>query len=330
MRVRRVREGDRGFVLGYCQDTFGWGDYIGDVWDDWQSDGGFLACEDCAPASSSPPGPVGVCHMHMSPGQAWIEGIRVHPQHRRRGIATFLVREAEQMALRRLRPLLQQQQRQQPQQRQQQQPQQRQQQSRPSPPPRDVAEDGGLASAMIIDARNEPSLAMVRLLGYEVTSAWTYHRLSPRRPDAGARRRITALRDLDCAAHPHFVREWRWFETRRLGARGALLEDPPVVVTARPTRPGGGAPDGGGARAAAVAVLAAGKTVDGPGRTLYATLYPGADPAGTDEMIAFLAGAAASGSCASANVFTLGGLPPGCRERPRHFFEFYLVNKRLA
>ena len=311
MRVRRVREGDRGFVLGYCQDTFGWGDYIGDVWDDWQSDGGFLVCEDCAPASSSPSGPVGVCHVHMSPGQAWIEGIRVHPQYRRRGIATFLVREAEQMAIRRLRPSLQ------------------QRQQHPRPPPRDVAEDGRLASAMAIDAGNEPSLAMVRLLGYEVTSAWTYHRLLPRSPDAGARRKITPLRDLDCAAYPHFVREWRWFETCRLGARGALSEDPSVVVTARPTRPDGGAPDGG-RRAAAVAVLAAGKTVDGPGRTLYATLYPGADPVGADEMIAFLAGAAASESCAATNVFTLGGLPPGCRKWPRHFFEFYLVNKRLA
>lgn len=325
VRVRRVREGDRGFVLGYCRDTFGWGDYIGDVWDDWQSDGEFLACEDCAPASTSPQDPVGVCHMYMSPGQAWIEGIRVHPQYRRRGIATFLVREAEKMAIRRLRPPLQQQQQ------QQQQPQQQQQQQRrPRPPSRDVAGDGGLASAMIIDARNEPSLAMVRLLGYDVVSAWTYHRLPPRRPDSGARRKITILRDIDCAAYPHFVREWRWFETRRLGARGAPSGDPQVVVTARPTRPDSGAPGARGGRTAAVSVLAVGKTVDGPGRTLYATLYPGADPACTDEMIAFLAGAAASESCAAANVFTLGGLPPDCRERPRNFFEFYLVNKRLA
>lgn len=305
MKVRKVREGDRGFVLGYCQDTFDWGDYIDCAWDDWQSDGGFLAYEDCAPACSSPSGPVGVCHVHVSPGQAWIEGIRVHPQYRRRGIATRLVRAAEQMALGRLRPL----------------------QQRPGSPPRDAAEDGGPVSAMVIDAKNEPSLAMMRLLGYDTTSAWTYHKVSPHRPDAGARRKITVLYDLDHTAYPHFVREWRWFETRRLGARGARSDGPgPTAVT---TRPDGRAPGGGSGRAT-VSVLAADKTVGGPGRTLYATLYPGADPAGTDEMIDFLAGAAASESCTAANVFTLGGLPPGCRERPRRFFEFYLVSKRLA
>ncbi|MCE2497440.1 MAG: hypothetical protein J4F28_00305, partial [Nitrosopumilaceae archaeon] len=203
------------------------------------------------------------------------------------------------------------------------------QQRRPSPPPRDTAEDGGLASAMIIDARNEPSLAMVRLLGYEIMSAWTYHKVLPRRPDAGARRKITVLRDLDRAAYPHFVREWRWFETRRLGGRGAPSGGPPVFVTARLARQDDRATGKGGGLAA-VSVLAAGKTVGGPGRTLYATLYPSADPAGTDEMTAFLAGAAASESCTAANVFTLGGLPPGCRERPRRFFEFYLVSKGLA
>lgn len=307
MRIRRVREGDRGFVLGYCRDTFGWGDYIDDVWDDWQSDGWFLACEDRAPARPSPPSPVGVCHVHMSPGQAWIEGIRVHPQYRRRGIATRLVGEAEQMALRRRRPPSR----------------------RPDPAPRRAAKDGGLASAMIIDARNEPSLAMARLLGYEITSTWTYHKVPPRRPDAGARRNITVLSDLDRTAYPHFVWEWKWFETRRLEARGALLEGPSAAVTARSTRPGDTAPGGSGGRAT-VSLLAAGKTVGGPARTLYATLYPGTDPAGADEMIAFLAGAAASESCASANVFTLGGMHPGCRERPRSFFEFYLARKRLA
>lgn len=311
VKIRRVREGDRGFVLGYCRDTFGWGDYIDSVWDDWQSDGEFLACEDRALVSSSSTGPIGVCHVHLSPGQAWIEGIRVHPQYRRRGIATRLVREAEQMALRRLR-------------------RQQQPQRRPGPPPpRGAGRGGGLAAAMIIDARNEPSLAMARLLGYEITSAWTYHKVPPRRPDAGARRKITALRGLDRAAYPHFVWEWRWFETRRLGERGAPPAGPDAVVAAHSTSPDGRPPGVGGGRAT-VSVLAAGRTIEGPGRTLYATLYPGADPAGADDMITFLAGAAASESCAAANVFTLGGPPPGCREWPRRFFEFYLVRRRLA
>ncbi len=299
MRIRGVRKEDQAFVLGYCRDTFDWGDYIDNVWNDWQSDGEFLVCEDRAPADSSPPRPVGICHVHMSPGQAWIEGIRVHPQHRRRGIATRLVREAEQMTLR--------------------------------PPPTTTTDDG-LASAMIIDTKNESSLAMARRLEYEITSTWTYHKVSPRRPDAGARHKITELRDLDRAAYPHFVREWRWFETRRLGAGGVSSEGPAAATdTPRFVRSDGKALEGGGSSSqATVSVLAAGKYLGGSGRTLYATLYPGTDPAGIDEMITFLAGAAASESYVSVSVFTLGGLPPGCREWTRSPFEFYLTRKRLA
>lgn len=298
MRIRGVRKEDQAFVLGYCRDTFDWGDYIDNVWNDWQSDGEFLVCEDRAPADSSPPRPVGICHVHMSPGQAWIEGIRVHPQHRRRGIATRLVREAEQMTLR---------------------------------PPTTTTTDDGLASAMIIDTKNESSLAMARRLEYEITSTWTYHKVSPRRPDAGARSKITALRDLDRAAYPHFVREWRWFETRRLGAGGGHSEGPAATDTPRFVRSDGKALGGGGSSSrATVSVLAAGKYLGGSGRTLYATLYPGTDPAGIDEMITFLAGAAASESYVSVSVFTLGGLPPGCREWTRSPFEFYLARKRLA
>ena len=308
MRIRGVRKEDQGFVLGYCRDTFDWGDYIGNVWNDWQSDGEFLVCEGSAPAASSPPRPVGICHVHMSPGQAWIEGIRVHPQHRRRGIATRLVREAEQMTLRQQRPPP----------------------PPPPPPPTTTTTYDGLASAMIIDTKNESSLAMARRLEYEITSTWTYHKVSPRRPDAGARCRITELRDLDRAAYPHFVSEWRWFETRRLGADGVSSEGPSATTdTARFVRSDGPTLEEGGGRAT-VSVLAAGKYLGGSGRTLYATLYPGTDPAGIDEVITFLAGAAASESYVSVSIFTLGGLPPGCREWTPNPFEFYLTRKRLA
>lgn len=82
-RIRRATPADRSAVLAFCQDTFSWGDYIADVWDDWLADpDGILLVAEVAGM------PVAVGHARlMSPREAWLEGLRVHAEHRRRGIA---------------------------------------------------------------------------------------------------------------------------------------------------------------------------------------------------------------------------------------------------
>jgi RimJ/RimL family protein N-acetyltransferase len=84
--VREAKASDRDPVLRFCQDTFEWGDYIGNVWDYWLTDPSgrlFVATyEDVA---------VGVSHVAMvKRGEAWAEGARVAPEFRRMGVASSL------------------------------------------------------------------------------------------------------------------------------------------------------------------------------------------------------------------------------------------------
>ena len=84
--VREAKASDKDSVLRFCQDTFEWGDYIGNVWDYWLTDPGgrlFVAThEDVA---------VGVSHVAMiKRGEAWAEGARVAPEFRRMGVASLL------------------------------------------------------------------------------------------------------------------------------------------------------------------------------------------------------------------------------------------------
>jgi len=80
MEIRKAKRDDRQAVLEFCKDTFPWGDYISDVWGIWESDGGLyvLEMEDAV---------VGVYHVALLQKEAWLEGMRVHPNHRKKGLA---------------------------------------------------------------------------------------------------------------------------------------------------------------------------------------------------------------------------------------------------
>jgi GNAT superfamily N-acetyltransferase len=89
---------DKEEVLRFCVDTFEWGDYIDQVWDVWYSDpnGILLVTEndkkcDIQCKKSSPT--IAVSHASLCPNNKnlWLEGIRVHPDFRRRSIATQLL-----------------------------------------------------------------------------------------------------------------------------------------------------------------------------------------------------------------------------------------------
>ena len=75
----------------FCTHTFSWGDYIGQVWESWVNGGNLMVCEDngCV---------LGIGHMAITGQDAWVEGVRVRPSARRRGIGSALLARAEEAA----------------------------------------------------------------------------------------------------------------------------------------------------------------------------------------------------------------------------------------
>jgi len=83
--VRPAQPADRKQVLAFCEHTWGeHGDYIADVWDEWlaDTDGIFLVGE-----LAGKPVAIGKVTV-LSPGEVWLEGMRIAPELRGQGIAS--------------------------------------------------------------------------------------------------------------------------------------------------------------------------------------------------------------------------------------------------
>jgi RimJ/RimL family protein N-acetyltransferase len=95
--VRPTRAEDRATVLAFSQQTWEWGDYIERTWDEWLADPQgqlFTATADHQP--------VGIIRLQMvTPNDAWLQGLRVDPAYRRRGIARALHETATAEAMQR-------------------------------------------------------------------------------------------------------------------------------------------------------------------------------------------------------------------------------------
>jgi len=89
MEVRDAQPNDKPVVLDFCKNTFSWGDYIADVWDSWILQGNlFVAVEGDVP--------IGLYHLVFTDNrQAWIEGIRIHPNYRRKGYGRRIISHCE-------------------------------------------------------------------------------------------------------------------------------------------------------------------------------------------------------------------------------------------
>ncbi|HEX6778782.1 MAG TPA: GNAT family N-acetyltransferase [Ktedonobacterales bacterium] len=88
--IRPARPEDKAAVLAFCEHTWEWGDYIAEVWDEWLTDpAGWLmvaVLDGC---------PVAIVHMQMvGSRECWLEGMRVDPGVRRRGVSKRLNAEA--------------------------------------------------------------------------------------------------------------------------------------------------------------------------------------------------------------------------------------------
>lgn len=82
LSVRAARAEDKDAVLAFCQNTFQWGDYIPHVWDRWLNDPNGQLLVGVVNDQ-----PVSVMRVAIHGTMAWLEGMRVHPDFRRQGIA---------------------------------------------------------------------------------------------------------------------------------------------------------------------------------------------------------------------------------------------------
>ncbi len=91
MEIRLASTHDREAVLDFCDMIYPECDYIHDTWDTWLAENGlYVAWEDKTR--------VGVYNVTTRAGQAWIEGMRVHPKFRGRGYGMAMMRHAEDTA----------------------------------------------------------------------------------------------------------------------------------------------------------------------------------------------------------------------------------------
>lgn len=92
--VREGREEDKDAIFSFCQNTFSWGDYVSDAWDTWMKDQqGRIFVADVAGVA------IGMVHLlFLNKTEGWIEGVRVHPDFRRVGVASQLLEFCLQFA----------------------------------------------------------------------------------------------------------------------------------------------------------------------------------------------------------------------------------------
>lgn len=93
-RVRPARPADKGPLMSFIKDNWGGHDYIPRMWDEWLKDetGRVFVVE-------ADGVPVGMSRVRfLEDGSAFLEGARVHPEFRGRGLATMLGEKAVRFA----------------------------------------------------------------------------------------------------------------------------------------------------------------------------------------------------------------------------------------
>ena len=178
MEIRNAEEDDRGPVLEFCKDTFSWGDYIADVWDKWRSTGGLYVSEQDGMV-------VGVYHVAFLAKEAWVEGMRVHPKYRKKGLGTSMMSHAESVI-------------------------------------------GTGTVRLVIESENNPSIQLVKSMGYEIEEEWRLYSMAPERQDSRATVATLSMTLDGLVSSSTYADSWKWLtldpeELERLVQQGRVL-----------------------------------------------------------------------------------------------------------
>jgi GNAT superfamily N-acetyltransferase len=200
LRIRPAIKSDKGEILKFCVNTFRWGDYIGRVWDYWYKSGQLLVVEDGSRK-------IGMSHMAMFPDgrSVWLEGVRVHPDYRRSGIATRLIAKMTKYG----------------------------------------RQKGALQASAIVDVTNVASQRMMEKNGFAVVSRWAYYIAGgrPRRSKSGAR--LATIGELEGTwkylqhskiyglSAKRYMESWHWYALDKK-ALLVLIREQRAVVIGRP------------------------------------------------------------------------------------------------
>ena len=200
MKVRAARRQDREHVLAFCKHTFSWGDYIDRVWDTWFSakNGKLLVAEHGSR-------PVAMSHVALCSGNfAWLEGVRVHPDFRRSGVATELL----------VRMLAH------------------------------AGRLGARQASAIVAVNNTASQRMMEKNGFTVMSNWAYYSTEAKLGNRKTAARLARRGDLPAIwdylkqsriyrqSARRYVRSWQWYTLDKKALRQLVKEERVAVAGA--------------------------------------------------------------------------------------------------
>jgi len=156
--VRPARPSDVASIISWTTDTFEWGDYVPDRLAGWieDDDSEVIVCE------TESGEPAAVAHVLMLSGtEAWMEAARVHPDHKRSGMATAMNDRGVEWARGR----------------------------------------GARVARLATEADNAAARGQVEALGYRAISQWVYASFDTSRPSAveGPRLRPSHRSEVDPA-----------------------------------------------------------------------------------------------------------------------------------
>jgi N-acetylglutamate synthase-like GNAT family acetyltransferase len=200
--IRPARKSDKDEILSFCINTFRWGDYINRVWDYWYAEKNSQLF-----VVESGGKKIAMSHVAICPeGKGiWVEGIRVHPDHRRSYIATMLLAKMLEYGRRK----------------------------------------GAQEASAIVDATNFASQSMMKKNGFRVVSKWMYYDAlsTPRHQESNAR--MANADDIDDIwqylqqskiyrlSGKRYVKSWHWYTFDRRALLNFVKEER-VIVTSLP------------------------------------------------------------------------------------------------
>ena len=214
MIVRTAKKSDKEEVLKFCSNTFEWGDYIDQVWDIWSADphSKLYVVVHNERSKNNNNFPVAISHGIICPGkrQIWLEGIRVHPDHRRKRIATALIAKMLQFGMR----------------------------------------QGAIEASAVVATDNIGSRLMLENNGFSVISRWVYYASTHKTVGSSRIRhtnaRVASLEDLNDICNyltdspiyklsgKRYVKAWRWYFLNRNTLRH-FIKKRNLIVTGYPS-----------------------------------------------------------------------------------------------